>query len=196
MKEPGKNKQIKTGQSGDNIEFIKTTKTGMDKDDYLRKKGILPPINLGIIYVFSSNREGVSEIKELAIWDRQISYGWRSASSKEENKINIINYKMEDAPYNISIWDDEKYGKSIGLGSGFGDLWSGSDFASLDRIVLEEVRTKESMRIRKKYIEVPEMVSKKEFYQKLLNKLMKLKSGEMLIDNYIEEVKEKINKYY
>ena len=37
----------------------------MTKDDYLRKKGLLPREDYGEMYTFSSNREGCSEIKKI-----------------------------------------------------------------------------------------------------------------------------------
>ncbi len=42
---------------------------------------------------------------------------------------------------------------------------------------------------------IVETVTKKEFYGKLLKKLKKIQGGEMTLDEYIAEVKEKVKKY-
>ena len=43
--------------------------------------------------------------------------------------------------------------------------------------------------------ESQEVVTKKEFYNKLLKKLQKIESGEMTLSDYIAEVKQKVEKY-
>jgi hypothetical protein len=118
------------------------------KEDYLRKKGLLPKEPLGTIFCFRSSREGVSEIKELLIWEKVETGGWRGNRSE---RISIQNYKMNETPYNAQIWSDELVAENAGFGSGFGDLWAWSWFSSLDKNELEKSRQKEILRVAGKY---------------------------------------------
>lgn len=119
----------------------------MTKEDYLRKKGRLPKEPLGTIYTFTSDRKGVKEIVEHLIWEKRIS----SYRIDGENRIPIIEYKVKESPYLCEIIEGGIVGSNEGHGSGFGDLWSWTQFCSLDRNSLEIERGKEAIRIQKKY---------------------------------------------
>lgn len=125
--------------------------TKMTKEDYLRKKGILAPIPLGIMYMFSSSREGVGEIRQVGYYE-VIEGGYRqSGSGKDTIKELGMNYKMKDYP-TLTLYGEEVVGQEDGYGSGFGDLWGNSQFWSLDESALIEARDKEQERIVKKYL--------------------------------------------
>jgi len=120
----------------------------MNLTDYKRKKGTLPKEDLGTLFVFTSNREGVSEITEHLIWEIRKS-GRRTYPLPE---MNIYEYKIEESPYLVEIAENEKVSCDKHLFSIFGgDPWSGSTFASLDIRSLESEREKERVRILKEY---------------------------------------------
>jgi len=118
------------------------------KEDYLRKKGLLPPEPLGEMYTFESTRKGVGKIKKILIWKHRVSSG---RGSTGEFKIN--NYEFQESPYNGQIYDDKLVGKNIGCGSGFGDLWAWTWFISLDETALIQARQEEFLRIKEKYLD-------------------------------------------
>jgi len=124
----------------------------INKEDYLRKKGLLPKENYGVLYCFKSDRSGVTDIKEVLIWEKYIQKNAGHRGSFSSIGIDITNYKMEETPYEVSIWADEKFSEHRGIGSGYGDLWSWSWFSSEDKSVLEEERAKELKRVTEKYI--------------------------------------------
>ncbi len=110
----------------------------MNKTDYLRKKGMLPPEDYGTLYCFMSTPDGVGDIIALQVWE-----------TKKSGRATVMN--VHDGPYEARIDDGEVLGKNEGYGSGFGDLWSWTWFYSLDRSVLETARAAESERVDKKY---------------------------------------------
>jgi hypothetical protein len=120
----------------------------MNLTDYKRKKGELPAEDLGVIYVFKSTREGVSEINEHLIWE--IRKSGRRTHPKPE--MDIFAYKLKESPYEVTITEGEIVSQDNHLFSGFGDCWSGSTFASTNRSELEKSREKEFIRIEKKYL--------------------------------------------
>lgn len=119
----------------------------MNLTDYQRKKGNLPSQDLGSIFVFSSDRNGVGPITEHLVWETYNS--GRRIEPKPEAQ--IMGYKIKESPYRVSIAEDERVSCSLHLFTGFGDCWSGSTFASLDKEALEEARKKEEIRISEKY---------------------------------------------
>lgn len=131
----------------------------MEKDkkigvkDYLRKKGVLPPVDLGVMFYFTSTREAVSEIQEIGIWTQYITHGWRG---NDKIPIEIQNYTFKSAPWNISIWDGDIVSQESSLASGFGDLWTGTTFCSKDTAALHLKRDEELERVEKKYHTVEE----------------------------------------
>jgi hypothetical protein len=118
------------------------------KEDYLRKKGLLPPEPLGEMYTFESTRKGVGKIKKILIWKHQVSSG---RGSNGEFKIN--NYDFQESPFSGQIYDDNLVGVNRGCGSGFGDLWSWTWFISLDETALIQARQEEFLRIKEKYLD-------------------------------------------
>ena len=118
------------------------------KEEYLREKGRLPKEPLGSMFFFESNRQGVSEIKEVLVWEQRESHGWRGGSSE---RLVLQVYKFEGAPWSATFWPGDIVVEERGCGSGTGDLWSWSHFTSPDKKALEKARTRESKRIRKKY---------------------------------------------
>jgi hypothetical protein len=118
------------------------------KEDYLRKKGLLPPEPLGEMYTFKSTREGVGEIKKILIWKHTVSTGRGS-----EGEFKIDNYEFRESPYNGQIYGGSLIGENRGCGSGFGDLWAWTWFISLDENALIEAREKEYQRIKEKYLD-------------------------------------------
>jgi hypothetical protein len=109
---------------------------GMNKTDYLRNKGILPP-DLGEMYFVHSTRTGIKKYS-LPIWG-VIPYD------------KYTTYRFADAPYEINIGNTETFGQKDGYGTGVGDLWSWSYFASLDMSVIEKIFDEENLRIITKY---------------------------------------------
>jgi hypothetical protein len=120
----------------------------MNLTDYKRKKGELPAEDLGVIYVFKSNREGVSEITEHLIWE--IRKCGRRIQPKPE--MDIFAYKLKESPYEVTITEGEIVSQDRHLFTGIGDCWSGSTFASMNRSELEKSREKEFIRIEKEYL--------------------------------------------
>lgn len=118
-------------------------------EDYKRKKGLLPEEDHGTIFVFTSDREGVSEVKELLIWEKRVS---GVACYPEERKgVKRYGYRLKEAPYSVELYEDDVVSVSSGLASGIGDCWHGSTFASFNRGELEKRREQENERIREKY---------------------------------------------
>lgn len=121
------------------------------KEDYLRKKGLLPPKPFGTMFSFESTRKGVSEIKEALIWDiKQVTSRYKDGNNEWAEYI-VDHYKLNESPYNPCIRRGETVGSKEGHGSGFGDLWAWTWFSSLDKSELEKARQKEIQRIAKKY---------------------------------------------
>ena len=116
--------------------------------DYKRKKGELPAEDLGVIYVFKSYREGVSEISEHLVWG--IRKSGRRTHPKPE--MDIFAYKLKESPYEVKLTEGEIVSQDNHLFSGFGDCWSGASFASLSKPELEEARGREFERIKKEYL--------------------------------------------
>ena len=112
------------------------TETKMTKEDYLRKKGLLPSEPLGKIFTFKSTRKGVEEILEHQIWEKRIC----SHRIDGDKRIPIIEYKIKEAPFECEITEGDTIGEDRGCGSGMGDLWSWTYFCSLDKYALEEAR--------------------------------------------------------
>lgn len=120
----------------------------MTKEDYLRKKGLLPPKALGEMYTFQSTREGTGEITKILIWEHFTTSGRGS-----NGEFIINNYKFNEPPYNGQIYGNELVGEDRGCGSGFGDLWSWSRFISLDENALIKAKEAEQQRIKEKYLD-------------------------------------------
>lgn len=131
---------------------METDKSKVTKEDYLRKKGELPPEDLGTIFFFTSTRDKVSEVEEVVVWKQWITHGWRG----DNRNVEIQNYEFKEPPYRASLWTDKKFDTDHHTGSGFGDLWSSSTFVSKDKAVLDLERDKEIERIEKKYHTVEE----------------------------------------
>jgi hypothetical protein len=130
----------------------------MTKEDYLRKKGMLPSEDFGNIYTFTSTHAGVGEIREHMIWEKSLS--GRGQSSEyvdgrwaESDKYNLCKYRVQEDPWEIEIKEGEEneVSENVGMGTGFGDLWSWTVFSSMDRSALETAREAEAARIREKY---------------------------------------------
>jgi hypothetical protein len=121
----------------------------MKLEDYKRKKGLLPKEDLGTIFTFVSKRDSVKEIKEHLIWEKYIS-GKRMSPKPE---VPIYTYELKESPYSVQIAEDKTYEADPGYASGWGDLWCGTTFCSLDRNVIEELREKELKRVQEKYPE-------------------------------------------
>ena len=130
----------------------------MTKENYLRKKGELPATDLGKMYCFKSDREGVSEIKELLIWSKTTGITYRSDGTKIGKTIpyDRFDYKFKEAPYNASILAGDSLSVDRGCGSGFGDLWSWTWFCSQDKELLEKEKEKELQRVIETYHSVPQ----------------------------------------
>jgi hypothetical protein len=119
-------------------------------EDYKRKKGILPTEDYGTIYVFSSSREGVEEIKECLVWEKTQSGTIQSPT--ERKGVKSHRYSIKESPYSVELYEDEIVTEEMGLFSGFGDCWGGSKFASFDLKELEKRRKLEKDRVQKEYL--------------------------------------------
>jgi hypothetical protein len=121
----------------------------MKLEEYKRKKGLLPKEYLGTIFTFKSKRDFVEVIKEHTIIEKTIG------SRRIEPKPEVVGYRyrLNESPYSVEIWEDKIYSSNPGYASGWGDLWTGTQFASLDKNVLEQVREEEIKRVQEKYPE-------------------------------------------
>ena len=119
------------------------------KEEYLREKGRLPVVDLGVMYAFESNRKGVGEIKEILIYEQTEGEGWRGDPTEA---CVLKKYKYKESPYESTFWPGDIVVEDRGCGSGFGDLWSWSWFTSTDIKALELKRKEEHKRIKTKYI--------------------------------------------
>lgn len=121
----------------------------MTKKQYLQNKGILPP-DLGVMYIVSSTRAGVS-MKEVDIWEvKNGGILTRSNHGLDEKTATKI-YTFKEAPFELMIPDDRAFGENHGYGTGGGDLWSWSYFGTLDKEVAEQILHDESIRVTNKY---------------------------------------------
>ncbi len=125
--------------------------------DYLRKKEIAK-MNYPTIWYFDSNREGVSEIKEIHPVDvREGGIKRSSQYDKDACKwiglppVQTFKYKFDGSPYELSFDEGETCTCEYFYFSGCGDLWSGTKFAAFSIEELTEARTIELERITKKY---------------------------------------------
>lgn len=125
--------------------------------DYLRKKEIAK-MNYPTIWYFDSNREGVSEIKEIR--PVNVKQGGIKRSSQYDKDackwidlppVQTFKYKFDGSPYELSFDEGETCTREDYHFSGFGDLWSGTTFAAFSIEELTELRTKELKRITEKY---------------------------------------------
>src|ERR1035437_2005065 len=107
----------------------------MNKTDYLRKKGELPIEDLGVIYTFKSDRKGVSEIKESLVYEKNTSPRGRQLLNHE---LSVVTFKLKESPFEVNMRGNEVVSTYEGHGSGCGDLWEWTYFASLVRKALEE----------------------------------------------------------
>jgi hypothetical protein len=124
----------------------------MTKEDYLRKKGRLPKENFGTIFTFTANREGVSPVRESLIWEiLVISKESFHVDTSERKKSKLTRYSLRDSPYEVCIDENEIIGSDHGYGSGFGNLWGWSSYASFDRQALEIQRKAIQIEVNSKY---------------------------------------------
>jgi hypothetical protein len=124
----------------------------MNKQDYLRKKGILPKQDFGKIYIVVSTREEAT-LKECDVYD--ISQLQKMYYSDSTRLFNNYQY-MDDYLKDITILQDTKSGESHGYGTGFGDLWGWSVFGFLDRENAEIRLEMEKSKIKKYKSEIHE----------------------------------------
>jgi hypothetical protein len=102
-------------------------------DEYKRKKAIIGKTS--IIYLIESNPEGVK------------------MSAIEIFQIIGDSYNIRVYPFTIPLKNEKDLYENHGYGSGFGDLWVWSYFASLDKEVAEAKLTEESKRVYDKYLD-------------------------------------------
>jgi hypothetical protein len=135
----------------------------MNKNDYLTKKGLLPPKELEntFMYLFNSDRNGVSEISKRQVWGiRKSSTRFRyDENGNRSEGIDVMEYRLHgygpstkgEYPSTVNIVMGEDSGEDHGYASGFGDLWGGATFysLSLDKLIIK--RMEEFKRITEKY---------------------------------------------
>jgi hypothetical protein len=120
----------------------------MNKREYLQKKGEIPP-DLGVLHVVNSTRAGVT-LTEEPIWDVKPVKTTRFVDDQSV-VVEGKKYSLKSAPYEITIFDDMKYAQEDGYGTGVGDLWSHSYFATLDKSVAAKLFEDEKLRVSVKY---------------------------------------------
>ena len=98
------------------------------------------------IFIFKSDPKGVSEITQHEVIKTSAA-GKRSYPKPESE---IIRYHIQGSPYQVDIYADREYGVDQRLRSTYGNIdpWTGSTWCSLNREVLEELRSKESLRLK------------------------------------------------
>jgi len=126
----------------------------MNKEQYLRNKGVLPKEDFGTLFEFEATRDGVSTIKEVLIWDihnSEVKRSWIESDKLVKETIKTKEYHLRESPYTITIEEGNSIGEKHGYGSGFGDLWSWSQYASLSLEDLEKHRIEIELDIKTKY---------------------------------------------
>lgn len=126
----------------------------MNKEQYLRNKGVLPKEDFGTLFEFEATRDGVSTIKEVLIWDiynGEIIRSWTESGKLVKETIKTKEYHLRESPYTITIEEGNSIVEKHGYGSGFGDLWSWSQYASLSLEDLEKHRIKVEIDVKSKY---------------------------------------------
>ena len=120
----------------------------MKLTDYKRKKGQLPEKDYGKIYVFTSNRKGVTEITEHLIWEVE-----RTGTRTHPLPVTpVYRYTIKESPHHIEMIGDEKVSSRAYFFSGIGDCWDSTVFASMDRDLLEIRREEEERRVDERYL--------------------------------------------
>lgn len=122
------------------------------KEDYLRKKGLIPPVAIGVMYIFNSSRKGVDEIIKIDYFE-VMEGGYRQTGTGQDavKELGMV-YKMNEYPTLLTLYGDEVVGQEDGYGSGMGDLWGNSQFWSLNESVINNARDEEQARVEKKYL--------------------------------------------
>ncbi len=122
----------------------------MNKTDYLRKKGLIPP-DLGVMYIISSTRTG-AKMTELPIWDVQAGgVKYKMVDGTLVRGIASKKYIFRESPFEMEIEDGKEYGEDHGYGTGQGDLWGWSHYGTFDRTLAEKLLDEENLRVIKTY---------------------------------------------
>ena len=105
----------------------------MNKEDYLRKKGLLPKEDLGLMYFAYFNKDTNKVAKfAIQIWEKYDFNYWCSKAEEKMTQHTGIRYKFEESPYEIDFFEGQTFGHNEGMASGFGDLLRWCYYGYLD----------------------------------------------------------------
>jgi hypothetical protein len=123
----------------------------MNKQDYLIKKGQVADSANGTLWIIKSTRTGVIMYEAPVV--EITNSGAITFYDDDKNKVTVTTkrYKLGESPYEIDVRDDTKIGQEHGYGTGFGDLWSWSFFASPDKDKILKLYEDEKLRVQTKY---------------------------------------------
>ena len=127
----------------------------MNKEQYLIKKGrVANPVN-GTLWIVKSTRSSVN-LYEAPVWEITQNMGVTTWYDKEGNVTRTATskrYKLNDIePFEIDIYEDTNTGEEHGYGTGFGDLWGWSYFATPDKEKAQKLYEDEKLRVQTKYL--------------------------------------------
>ena len=102
------------------------------------------------IWVVISTRDGVTEPVSFQVLDSSVC---AHEILSNGTKIPVIRYTFDtdDYPYGVDIKEGEISSRDDSYGSGFGDLWSSTKFASFDKDEAVKFYETERLRVKKKY---------------------------------------------
>ena len=114
------------------------------------KKGLIKP-NLGTMFIIHSDRTGAT-LRKIII--NEIKKGERTYYSTDGTKeiVQFNKYIINDSPYEVDIEEGKTHSLDSGYGSGEGDLWGYSHFATLDEEVTNKLLEAETIRVKDKYL--------------------------------------------
>jgi hypothetical protein len=107
----------------------------MNKEDYLRKKGLLPKEDLGLMYFAYFNKDTNKVAKfAIQIWEKYNFNYWsfKAGTGNKTFQHTGTRYKFQESPYEIDFFEGENYGHSEGMASGTGDLLRWCYYGYLD----------------------------------------------------------------
>lgn len=121
--------------------------------DYLENKKT-KALGLPKLYIVKSTREGVEAICERQVIEitENVSYRYGHRNTIDKTPIDRYSFAPDEAyPFSFDIARGEQSAVDQGFGSGTGDLWSWTYFASFSMEEAEQYHKEESIRVQEKY---------------------------------------------